>query len=94
MNSGKKGKVVTEADYKRLVKSGFNPMSTDARDLGLIVDADTSCIYSYRNFVYSADGYVVGVMEVAGYANSETGEKIQVTILMNLQGKFTRVSVK
>jgi hypothetical protein len=86
-------KNLTEAQYKALVLKGFKPISTDARDLGLIADADTSLLYSYARLLRDETGNAVGVLDISGYANSETGDRIQVNLRMNLKGKFTRVGV-
>lgn len=89
------GKNLTTADWKRLSQNGYKPVMTlDARDLGLMPDADTNYIYGYDRFLRDELGSIVGVLSIAGYTNSETEEKIQVTIWTNLLGQITRLSVK
>lgn len=96
VNSAKAdAKAITTAQYKALVKNGYNPVVTlDARDLGILPDADTSLIYGYNRFLRDEYGTVVGVLDISGYANSETGDKIQLNLWLNLQGQITRASVK
>ena len=88
-------KNLTSADWKRLVQNGYQPkVDLDAVSLGILPDADTNHLYGFDRFLRDELGSIVGVLQISGYANSETGDRIQLNLWTNLQGQITRLSVK